>query len=212
MKKSFLLVFALLLGLSCFAQDVIVTKEGKKIYSKVTEINENDIRYKMYENLDGPSYFMKKSEIATIIYENGQVEVFNLNTIPSKTSATTLNNYHPNYLKQAKRTRNAGISLFTVGSALWITGVALWGDSFNYGCDYYYGTLYCTGDSDMWLAGICLFSIGSAITIPGIIMWAVGQTKMNRFNSHGYSLYENEKMQLNLAIGGNSVGLKLNLR
>ena len=41
-------------------------------------------------------------------------------------------------------------------------------------------------------------------------MWAVGQTQMNRINQHGYSLFESEKMQLNLAISGNRMGLKLN--
>lgn len=80
MKKILLVLLAVLITSSAFAQDIIVTNDGKKINSKVTEINENDIRYKDFENLEGPAYTLKKSEIASILYENGQVEIFNLNT------------------------------------------------------------------------------------------------------------------------------------
>ena len=52
MKKISLLIIALWLSLGCFAQDVIVTKDGKKINAKVTEIHENAILYKKFENLE----------------------------------------------------------------------------------------------------------------------------------------------------------------
>jgi hypothetical protein len=80
MEKILLLLLASVITPFAFAQDIIVTKDGKKIETKVTEINENDIKYKKFDNLSGPSYSMKKYEIASILYENGQVEVFKEDT------------------------------------------------------------------------------------------------------------------------------------
>jgi len=213
MKRAVLLVIALLFTLSSLAQDVIVTKEGKKINAKVTEVNENDIRYKIYEEENSPLYFMKKSEISTILYESGRVEVFNLNTISpqSQVSISKAKNVNsdPYYLK-AKKMRDAGIGCFAAGSTLWITGAGIWVgalSSYAYYPDYGY---YRDRLDKIQLAGICIFSIGGATTISGIVMWAIGQKQMKIFNQNGYSLFENEKMQLNLAIGGNQVGVKLN--
>ena len=61
---------------ACFAQDVIVTKDSKKIDAKVTEVNAGDIKYKRFDNPDGPTYTLSKSDIVTIVYQNGQVETF----------------------------------------------------------------------------------------------------------------------------------------
>ena len=81
MKKVFLFLLVLIgFGISAIAQDVIITKDGTKINSSVIEVNENDIRYKIFDNLSGPTYFLKKSEIASILYENGHVDVFNMST------------------------------------------------------------------------------------------------------------------------------------
>ena len=76
MKKIFVLLCAQLVMLSAFAQDVIITKDAQKIPAKVTDIEDAVIKYKKYDNLDGPTYTMKKSEIATLMLENGSVEVF----------------------------------------------------------------------------------------------------------------------------------------
>jgi len=159
---------------------------------------------------------MKKSEIATIIYENGQVEVFNLpptpTTAPTPLPATQPNVYKtPSYtqadLKNAKTLRNIGIGCFAGELGHSILGYVLSATSW----EYYGGYIYFNGGQA--IAGSICSIIGSATTISGIVMWPVGQTRMNRIkraNPNGFSLFENEKMQLNLALGGNSMGLKLN--
>jgi len=78
MKVRVLIVVGWLISLTsaCFAQDVIVTKDARKINAKVTEVNVNDIKYKNFDNLDGPTYTLLKSDIASIVYQNGQVETF----------------------------------------------------------------------------------------------------------------------------------------
>lgn len=62
---------------TCFAQDVIVKKDGSTILSKVIEIGSTEVKYKKFSNQDGPTYSVLKSEIQTINYENGEKESYN---------------------------------------------------------------------------------------------------------------------------------------
>jgi len=64
------------LSCACFAQDIIITKDAKKINVKVTEVNEDNVRYKKIDNLGGPTYTLSKGNIASILYQNGQVDTF----------------------------------------------------------------------------------------------------------------------------------------
>lgn len=59
------------------AQDKIITRDAQTIEGKVVEVNPYDIKYRRADNPDGPMFVLEKSEIATIIYGNGSVEVFN---------------------------------------------------------------------------------------------------------------------------------------
>ena len=61
---------------SLSAQDVIVMKDSRKIEVKVMDVNVNDVKYKMFTNQDGPTYTLLKSDIASILYQNGNVESF----------------------------------------------------------------------------------------------------------------------------------------
>ena len=178
------------------------------------EINENDIRYKLFENQSGPTYFLKKSEIASILYESGYVDVFNLNASPHlPQTAYTQNQYTKYDLKRAKSLRNTGISFFSAGMALTFPiGLSLIFADYGYSYSYGYG-YYKRYNDAAEITGLVFIGIGPAFTISGVIMWAVGQNRMNkinRFNPNGFSLFENEKVQLNLATGGNYMGLKLN--
>lgn len=58
------------------AQDIITTKDGKDIQTKILEVNKSDVKYKKYSNLDGPIFTLSKSEILIVRYENGENEVF----------------------------------------------------------------------------------------------------------------------------------------
>ena len=75
-KKLLILATLLLSSMFVFAQDIIVTKDSKRIDAKVLEVNINDIKYKDWTNQDGPTYTLLKSDIASIIYQNGKVETF----------------------------------------------------------------------------------------------------------------------------------------
>ena len=59
------------------AQDIIVSKDGTTIMSKVIEVSSSFVKYKKYSYLDGPTYSLEVSKILSINYENGEKEVFN---------------------------------------------------------------------------------------------------------------------------------------
>ncbi|MCL2436064.1 MAG: hypothetical protein FWD09_08035 [Lentimicrobiaceae bacterium] len=200
MKKIVLALLFVFITSFAFAQDVIITKEGNKIESKVLEINEFDIKYKSFENLDGPVYTMKKTEIATIMYEGGQVDVFNLDMNTAPVQQVTPNNtiyYTQADYEKAKRLRDAGIGCFVGGMA-----------AGTIGCILIVAGAWSLNGFPILAGGVLLYA-SIPVTIAGIVMWPVGQSRMNtirRFNPNGFSLFENEKVQLNLA--GN--GLRLN--
>lgn len=75
MKKIFL-IFILFNSLVSFAQDLITLKNGIDIKSKVFEINLNEIKYKKYDNLNGPLISILKDDVLIIRYENGSKDIF----------------------------------------------------------------------------------------------------------------------------------------
>ena len=98
MKKSFLKKFILsFLIIFCWechitAQDIIVTKQSRKIEAKITDVEPDCIKYKKYNYQEGPTYTIKKSEIASIIYQNGDVETFSVEELSASTSVPTSSN------------------------------------------------------------------------------------------------------------------------
>ena len=77
MKKPMLFSLAIILSITvCLSQDIITTKTGEDILAKISEIGPTEIKYKKYDNLDGPMYTMLKSEVLMIRYENGTNDVF----------------------------------------------------------------------------------------------------------------------------------------
>ena len=67
--KKFLLISALMFvgAVAAWAQDVIVTRDSRKIEAVVLEISDSEVKYKKQSNPDGPTYVEKTSNIATIV-------------------------------------------------------------------------------------------------------------------------------------------------
>lgn len=75
--KTILFMLFILLGINrVFSQDTIRFLNNTIKVVKVTEINVDDIKYKRFDNLDGPLYVSSKSEIESIKFSNGLVETF----------------------------------------------------------------------------------------------------------------------------------------
>jgi len=78
MKKyaGFILFFMCIAAVKVVAQtDTLITKNKEKIPCKITEVNENEVKYKKASYMDGPSYTMDKTKLTYIIYANGEKEL-----------------------------------------------------------------------------------------------------------------------------------------
>jgi hypothetical protein len=76
MKKFYLITAALVCSNVLSAQDIITLKSGDEIKAKVQEIGTDNVKYKKYDNQNGPTYTLMKSDIFMIKYENGDKDVF----------------------------------------------------------------------------------------------------------------------------------------
>jgi hypothetical protein len=70
-------LFTLIITLKLATQDIITKKNGDDVKSKVIEITFTEIKYKRFDNLEGPIFTLPKSEILIIRYENGSKDIFN---------------------------------------------------------------------------------------------------------------------------------------
>jgi uncharacterized protein (TIGR02145 family) len=90
MKTTLLWICVILIvctGISkAFSQDVIRLKNGNEIKAYVKEIETEVIKYKRFDNPEGPSYSLQKSEISVIIYANGTGDEFDV--LPGYTNGT----------------------------------------------------------------------------------------------------------------------------
>lgn len=71
------LALAAAIAIPSFAQDIVILKNGTSIDAKVLEVDDNSVRYKKFNNPDGPTYTAKKETISEIRYKNGSKEIFN---------------------------------------------------------------------------------------------------------------------------------------
>jgi len=78
MKKTIVTILSVLYPLlNCFAQDIITKKTGEDIRAKVFEVNQTDVKYKIFDDQNGDTLTLSKSEILMIRYENGSKDIFN---------------------------------------------------------------------------------------------------------------------------------------
>ena len=89
MKKPLLtLLFSTLLVPLLHAQDIITKKSGEDVQAKVLEVTQTEVKFKKYDNLDGPTFTLAKTDLVLIRYENNTKDVF-LNTEEKNAAATT---------------------------------------------------------------------------------------------------------------------------
>ncbi len=76
-KKLLFLILVISSGNIINAQDIILKNDGQKIEGKIKEIGLNIIKYKKWNNLQGPVYNIEKENVQSITYENGTQDIFN---------------------------------------------------------------------------------------------------------------------------------------
>jgi hypothetical protein len=77
MTKSIFTFMALMaISITGFSQDVITQKSGEDIQAKILEVNQTEIKYKKFDNQNGPTFTLLKSDVLMIRYENGTKDIF----------------------------------------------------------------------------------------------------------------------------------------
>ena len=87
--RLLLIVFFMVGVYTVSAQDLIVLRDGNIIEAKIIEISPSEIRYKRFDNLEGPTVVIYKIDVHTVKYENGTYEIMNLEASAEKSTIQT---------------------------------------------------------------------------------------------------------------------------
>ncbi|MBN1597602.1 MAG: hypothetical protein JW894_04870 [Bacteroidales bacterium] len=75
MKRTLFCTILILLGFFLNAQDVIYLIDGSEIQAKIIELTNDLIKYKRFDQLDGPLRNISNKDVFMIIYEDGTREI-----------------------------------------------------------------------------------------------------------------------------------------
>ncbi len=78
MKNQLLLILALFFftSLAVSGQDVILKKTGEEIQAIIIDVSPGVIKYKKFENQDGPIFAIAREQVDKILYQDGKTETF----------------------------------------------------------------------------------------------------------------------------------------
>lgn len=201
MKRFLFSLVAILFTCICFAQDVIIKKDGTTILSTVIKVGQSEVEYKKYNNQTGPTYTISINELSHINYANGTKDTFtstyNNQSVVTTETATQFSNdegllklydAHDRKLKKAKRIKSLG---WIVGGTLFAAGGAL--------------IISSVSDDDIVI-------IGSAVAGAGLITWTTCTLVGNHIGKKSkYSVQSNPLFQQEYKIGKNSLAFGVDM-
>ena len=201
MKRFLFSLVAILFTCVCFAQDVIIKKDGTTILSTVIKVGQSEVEYKKYNNQTGPTYIVSINELSHINYANGTKDTFtstynNQSVVTTETATQFSNdegllklyNAHDRKLKKAKRIKSLGC---IVGGTLLAAG----------------GALIISSVSDDTIV-----IIGSAVAGAGLITWTTCTLVGNHIGKKSkYSVQSNPLFQQEYKIGKNSLAFGVDM-
>lgn len=88
MKRSITLVVCALCTWMAMAQDIIVTKDAKRIEAKIQEVSSTEIKYKKFTYQDGPVFVLPIADVNSILFENGDVQVYHQEPVKAQDTDT----------------------------------------------------------------------------------------------------------------------------
>ncbi len=161
---------AALATLSLMAQDLIITRDSKRIEAKITEVSSSEIRYLEWNNQSGPVFVLRTDEINSIIYQNGNVTTFE----HAATSAPTYNNN--NAVNYSNAPLPVGYivkddnDIYTVGNLR--MSESQYVDFIRQNCKEAYD--YYDSGISLWSSGWKLFGMGVGLVLGGTVWWCLG--------------------------------------
>lgn len=105
MKSLTLLLLFVICSFSSWSQDAILKRDGSKIDAKVVEITTTTIKYRNFDQPDGPIRNIAINDVQEIIYENGTWEKFEKKEI----TVTKEEEYEKPAIKKKDRIINSGL-------------------------------------------------------------------------------------------------------
>lgn len=231
MKANILLALGLMFFCAeSFAQDIIHTLDQRPIEAKVLEITDDYVRYKTFNNLEGPDYRMSVNRIMRIVFENGTEKSF----VNTPLAATSL--YGPVRYRHGRYYDYRGVP---VDSYDYYMGVALYGSDYTKARSRLFWGISLTGlgaalvtasavgssmvaDYNRGVSGYGRVSndtetilgvMGAACLGAGIPLWISGNRKFNKIADDYNRNYGRGNVgyapSLQLKSGANGVGLSL---
>jgi hypothetical protein len=101
MAKTFyttvLLIFLNLLHSTVFSQDTLIMKSGNLISSKIIEVSSDKIKYKRFDNPEGPVFIVNSTDVNIIKYKTGITDTIRINPVAA---AATVRDLTPPIYKQ----------------------------------------------------------------------------------------------------------------
>ena len=170
-----------------FSQDIITTKTGEDILAKILEISMTEIKYKKYDNQDGPLFTLLKSDVLMIRYENGSKDIFTDDTKTEAVTPPAKLSPHPSVttgddklfnagkVEKYRKLKNTGATLTVVGGVLFVVGVSM---LLNSTTTYYNGQ---TSSSSNAGTGAIAYVLGVAGLGTGIPLWIVGAHQQRKY-------------------------------
>lgn len=211
--------------LSMQAQDTIVSKNGNRHIVKVEKIDVENVEYKKWSFLDGPSYVIPKKDIEVINYANGYTETFKKEF--GKNEVLRFDNDAPSNLRMGKtylseeeaveilsllqpdcyekmfdkacKMRRLGKSLTIPGAiAAPLGGVLMLIGYFD------------PSSREVFIPGTVFFVIGTGLLVSGAVLWDTGNKRINNVvNAFNTKVQLNNQTSLSVYALPNGVGMRL---
>lgn len=217
-KLTLLLLYLVTIQSFIFSQDIITKKNGDEIECKVMEIAPDLIKYKKYNNQDGPIYNLPRAEVFMIKYENGEKDMFNeQDQTPAKTELNLLTwnkgFWGPEILQNGKKLNstevralysghNTALSKYNGGKTAQVIGpIISWPCAFIFG--WQLGTALGGGDVNS-----AALIIGGAGMLGGIIISSVGDGSIKKsVELYNTDIRNNQMSNLQLQLSNDGIGL-----
>lgn len=190
----------LLCSVSMFAQDVIVKKDGSTIVCRVIELNDSEIIYKKWADLNGSNYVMDKSLASAVNYENGKkVNISEMNNIYMPNNQNTgIQQYNDKALLaldfSLQKKDNKIKKYKKLGWISGITGIGIGGLFVAFGAG-----------SDHTKYQILYSSIGGTLILAGTAVSSVFFIKANKYQKQAeYLMQSNSLFQQEFQFGNGS--------
>lgn len=115
--KYFCKLIILLITFVLNSQDIIEFKNGNRLPVKILEIRPNELIYKKFSNLEGPQIVVDKSEIFSVLFENGVKENYSNESI-EEIDSMKLNAFAENHVKIYYKSYRSGFAKTIISSIL----------------------------------------------------------------------------------------------